>query len=78
MMRHYIDKLVKEGKIQATIQFDDRPERQKYVSTESDLNVFSEEALLEFCETPRRSRERFNYFDMTSKKIFSIPRKVFG
>lgn len=70
MMRHYIDELVKEGKLQPTIEFDDRPERQQYITTGSDFNVFSEQALLDFCKTPKRSREIAKHFAMTYKKLF--------
>ena len=70
MMFNYMDELIKEGKLQYTDQFPDRVERKKYVTTGSGFNIFSEQSLLEFCMTPRRSNEIFRHFGMTGKKLF--------
>ena len=70
-MFNYMDELVKIGKLQHTIAYPERAERKKYVTVADDFNfnVFSEEALLEFCKVPRRSREIAKHFCITTKKL---------
>ena len=70
MMRNYIDELVEQGKLQPAVGFAERAERQKFISIESGFPVFTEQTLLEYCKTPRRSGQVARHFQITSAKLY--------
>ena len=70
MMRHYIDELVKEGKLQPTFQYKIKPELQRYVI--AGAPTFSEQSLMEYCKVPHGSGEIAKYFGITNARLYPL------
>jgi len=69
--RNYIDKLVIDGKLKMTIPQSPSAKQQKFVKADVDMIIFTEDALIEFCRTPRTKGEITEHFCLTTKMSLS-------
>jgi len=71
-MKASIQPLVDSGKLKMTMPAVPTSTRQKFVITESSVEIFSEEALIEFCREPKTRleiMEHFGYDGIAGMKI---------
>jgi DNA-binding CsgD family transcriptional regulator len=64
--KHILD-LVKKSKLKTTIPISPQCWQQRYVDCNIEVRVLSEEALLDFCKSPRTKAEITQYFGISSK-----------
>lgn len=67
----YINDYVREGKLKMTMPINPDCKQQRFVDSQVEVNIFSEETLLEFCKAPRSKEEISQYFGTTTKGAVS-------
>jgi len=69
--RGYIKQLVKAGKLKMTIPLNPPCKQQRFVDSAVEISEFSEDALLEYCKTPRSKEEIYQHFGVSTKGAVS-------
>jgi hypothetical protein len=64
VVEHYLKPLIENGKLKKTLPALHHSARQRYVTADIDVTIFSENSILTYCNTPRRKQEMLNYFDV--------------
>ncbi|MFA6982854.1 MAG: hypothetical protein WC276_02805 [Sedimentibacter sp.] len=63
LARRHLDKMVTEGRLKLTMPDCPQAKQQRYVHPDSEINQFTEQALIEYCKTPRTRAEILKHFN---------------
>jgi transcription initiation factor TFIIIB Brf1 subunit/transcription initiation factor TFIIB len=67
LAERYINELVKNGKLKMTMPINPDCKQQGFVDSAVEVMIFSVEALLEYCQTPRSKEEIQQHFGVSTK-----------